>query len=228
MPVKPGPVAQSAPGKLPGNLESASMEKLSAMRESAPKQGLKPVIKPLGVLAPVPTSPDRNTWAPAYAKQAAVKLDAVSQPLAYCPRRTEEKPAFKSLAAPNKPEVETTLVQPVAAAEKISRPLEAPVALAQPVASVEKNKAIEAPAAVALPLAQERFEKPTATQLYRIVQRTCGLNARQVQVVGQPDKSLVVRVLVASPQAEKTVTDMLLGLPELAASEVHLEIIVGQ
>jgi osmotically-inducible protein OsmY len=55
------------------------------------------------------------------------------------------------------------------------------------------------------------------------VESVCGKQARKVQIVTQPDGSLRVKVTLADPLHERTLTQRLLALPEMASPRVHLE-----
>jgi hypothetical protein len=54
-----------------------------------------------------------------------------------------------------------------------------------------------------------------------------GNMAQEVQVEQQPDRTLLVKVRVASEAMEKRATEMILKLPEMASPRVRLQMNVG-
>jgi hypothetical protein len=66
-----------------------------------------------------------------------------------------------------------------------------------------------------------------AWNLKRRLHAALGNMAQEVQVVQQPDHTLLVKVRVASEAMEKQATEMILKLPEMASSQVRLQMNVG-
>jgi hypothetical protein len=65
-------------------------------------------------------------------------------------------------------------------------------------------------------------------QLQKKVQKLCAAQARKVQVLLNPDRSIRVVVEVADPTVEKGIIDKVLDLPDFGAPGVHLEVRVAQ
>jgi hypothetical protein len=62
-----------------------------------------------------------------------------------------------------------------------------------------------------------------AGKLKQRVEKACGRFAKSVKVVVQPDKSLVVKVMLVNAAAERPLTERIMQLPEMGSPEVKLE-----
>jgi hypothetical protein len=108
-----------------------------------------------------------------------------------------------------------------------------------PPAAVPEPKAMAHPAATATPAPVAAPSKgpiiingsgtPTIdpAKLQKKVREVCGVQATDVQVVRQADKSVHVQIKVGSPAAAKLLTDKVLQLPEMSSTQVYLDMFVG-
>jgi hypothetical protein len=157
-----------------------------------------------------------NPWAPA---APATSKSESPPPAASTASAPDAEPATKRTQKKNRIlwAIERTLMPgpskawPAAFAEndRHEQPPLKPVAL-------EAASEAATPAAVAGPV--------IPADLHQKVARECGGLAKAVKVVVRPDQGIVVQVLPVNWDAERTLIDRLLRLPEMNAPNVHLAI----
>jgi hypothetical protein len=174
----------------------------------------EPVAQPMAVAQPVAAKP-----------MVITKLPDAGSPIVWPPAyATGPMPARSATIRPVSSS--TSAVVP-ASTQVAAKP--AP-AKAQPENVTMPSSSSVSPAPVHFHL---RFWRPTATegdltaaQLKKAAQQACGSAASSVEVVSQPDHTLLVRVHVKGPAAEKQATEALLHAPQIAAPNVRLEVAV--
>jgi hypothetical protein len=63
-----------------------------------------------------------------------------------------------------------------------------------------------------------------AWQVKRCVRNVCGDMVREIQIVQQADSSFLVKVRVEKAAQQNRVATMLLAVPEMASSQVRLQV----
>jgi hypothetical protein len=139
------------------------------------------------------------------------------------PAAQEEKPVPVAYVTTGTVTFDDDLTPPPAPALK---PMPAPLPAGPAVKTPGTQSPSSSPKSVMVPKATIEPLEPTtaaASKLRREVEKVCGNQAREVQVVLKADKMMHVKVKVTDQKAGLALTDKILQLPDMTAANVLLE-----